>query len=267
MLVHVTRSLRPLAITFIWMALFGAVLARQDVCEVHRRAAADLKKRTALISRQLAYNARTEKDARTALSDFNQALANPRLRQSVLEEYLGSTVSQQAVTLEEDFGLEWKYEYRDNKVFLLRAVRDEQVREVQRIVYARTHHDELNQQKATVEKQLAYHYNRLAELGCKDAQGGCDGFAGTWKTSFGEMTFTITDDTATASYSFDSGKVKGTLSDGGRVLSGGYTEKKAVGTFQFVLAADGQSFDGRWKRTSGEREPPSGTWEGKCIHR
>jgi hypothetical protein len=49
------------------------------------------------------------------------------------------------------------------------------------------------------------------------------------------------------------------------VLSGDYSEKEAKGTFQFVLAEDGQSFSGRWRRTSGRREPRSGTWEGKCI--
>jgi len=34
---------------------------------------------------------------------------------------------------------------------------------------------------------------------------------------------------------------------------------------RFTLAADGQSFSGTWRRSSGRREPPSGTWEGKCI--
>ena len=98
---------------------------------------------------------------------------------------------------------------------------------------------------------------------------GCDGFAGTWKTSFGEMTFTITGNSATASYDFgvDAGTVRGTLLPDGRTLTGTYSEKEAKGTFRFTLSDDGQSFSGNWRRTSGKREPPSGTWEGKCVQR
>ena len=79
------------------------------------------------------------------------------------------------------------------------------------------------------------------------------------------MTFAIDGNTTTSSYFFDNGTVKGTLTTGGRVMVGTYSEVQATGTFQFVLADDGQSFSGTWRRTSGKREPPKGTWNGKCI--
>jgi IS1 family transposase len=133
---------------------------------------------------------------------------------------------------------------------------------------------ELQAKVDRIEQQITTRRQRLTDLNCEEllalkqsapSKSGCDFTGGTWKTSFGEMTFTIKGNTATASYAFDSGTVRGALSDGGRVLSGTYSENEAKGTFQFVLAEDGQSFTGRWRRTSGRREPPSGTWEGKCI--
>ncbi|MEW6207199.1 MAG: transglycosylase SLT domain-containing protein [Acidobacteriota bacterium] len=108
-------------------------------------------------------------------------------------------------------------------------------------------------------------YNETKRFVARVMRGRCEGFAGTWKTSFGEMSFTITGSSAAASYAFDGGTVRGTLSPDGKVLSGTYIEKEAKGTFRFTLADDGQSFSGTWQRTSGRREPPSGTWEGKCI--
>ena len=258
--------MKPLTINFVCVVLvvgFSSVSAAlcqsnpPQACEVHESSVSKLTNQAESISERLAYDASDEAEARTALSDFNRALADPRLRQSVLEKYFGAAAGKNG----------------ENKVMLLRGMRDEQVRRVERIDYARKHHAELQQQRANVERQLAYHHNRMTELGCKAARQeeppkiGCDGFAGTWKTGFGEMTFTITDNTATASYSFDNGTVRGTLTTGGRVLVGTYSEGQAKGTFQFVLADDGQSFSGRWRRTSGKREPPAGTWDGKCIQR
>lgn len=99
----------------------------------------------------------------------------------------------------------------------------------------------------------------------REVKDGCDGFAGTWKTSFGTMTFTISGSEVRASYDFDGGSIVGNLSPDGRTLNGRYKENEAQGNFRFTLSADGQSFTGRWNRTSGKREPPSGAWEGKCV--
>jgi hypothetical protein len=103
---------------------------------------------------------------------------------------------------------------------------------------------------------------------CKSVttKGGCNGFAGTWKSSFGTMTITLSaDNRVEASYDFDGGSINGNVSADGKVLTGTYSENKAKGIFRFTLAPDGRSFTGNWNRTSGTREPPSGTWGGKCI--
>ena len=94
---------------------------------------------------------------------------------------------------------------------------------------------------------------------------GCNNFIGTWKTSFGTMTFSVSGSEIRAGYDFDGGSIVGKLSPDGRTLSGRYTEKEAQGTFRFTLSDDGQSFTGNWRRTSGRRNPPSGDWEGKCV--
>jgi hypothetical protein len=133
---------------------------------------------------------------------------------------------------------------------------------------------DLEAQKDRVFEQMNIRERRMQELNCKEvlareqsssAKSGCDGFAGTWKTSFGEMTFQVNGNIATSSYDFDGGSVRGELTNGGKTLAGTYSEKEAKGTFRFTLDPDGQSFTGRWQRTSGRREPPSGTWEGKCV--
>ncbi len=92
------------------------------------------------------------------------------------------------------------------------------------------------------------------------------GFGGTWKTSFGAMTITFTNSSEVkGNYDFDDGTIKGDVSGDGRVLTGTYTENEAKGTFRFNLDSDGRSFNGDWHRTSGTRNPPSGTWSGKCL--
>jgi hypothetical protein len=133
---------------------------------------------------------------------------------------------------------------------------------------------DLDAQKDRVFEQMNIRERRMQELNCREVlareqssspTSGCDGFAGTWKTSFGEMTFQVNDNIATPSYDFDGGEVRGELTNDGKTLSGTYSENEAKGMFRFTLDPDGQSFSGRWWRTSGRREPPSGTWEGKCV--
>lgn len=269
--------MKRLAITFILVAVFsqGATnnraqsRAEPDLCENSRRRVNELKIKDLLIRGQLDLNDRDEKNARTALSDFNDALSNPSRRRAAVERHLGSTVSEQTAALK-SLGLKWKSEYLESsKVLLLRAARDAQIRKVQRIRYARTHHDELNQQMEDVRKQLVYHYNLMTQLGCGDAEetpkGDCDGFAGTWETNVGKLTLKVNGDVWTGSYDFDGGTLTGGLT--GKVLSGKYSEHEAEGTFEFTLADDGQSFTGKWKRTSGKRLPASGGWRGKCVGR
>jgi hypothetical protein len=107
---------------------------------------------------------------------------------------------------------------------------------------------------------------RLDRCTAEAPKTGCNGFAGTWKTDFGTMTFALTGGNQVhADYDFDGGSVTGTISGDGRTMTGTYSENKAKGSFRFTLAADGKSFSGTWNRTSGTREPPTGTWSGKCV--
>lgn len=95
----------------------------------------------------------------------------------------------------------------------------------------------------------------------------CPGsFAGTWKTGYGTMTITFTSpNEVVGTYDYDGGSIKGSVSSDGQVLDGTYAENKGQGRFRFTLESGGSRFKGNWNRTSGTREPPSGTWEGKCL--
>jgi hypothetical protein len=132
-------------------------------------------------------------------------------------------------------------------------------------VQSNSQKDELKKQRAQLQRQRAVHQSRLKELGCDSQKNDCQGFAGAWKTTFGTMTFERSGNQITASYDFDGGNIRGTLSGSGRTLRGTYTETEAKGTFLFTLTADGKSFSGNWNRTSGTREPPSGEWSGECT--
>lgn len=134
---------------------------------------------------------------------------------------------------------------------------------------ANSQRDELYKQRTQLQNQVAVHQRRLDELGCgqtsEPLKSGCEGFAGTWKTTFGTMTFERRGNQITSSYDFDGGSIRGTISGDGRTLTGTYTEVSAKGTLRFSLAADGKSFSGNWNRTSGTRNPPSGEWLGECT--
>jgi len=122
----------------------------------------------------------------------------------------------------------------------------------------------MNQQAAMT--ALSNARAKLNQCTNRSTKGECNGFLGTWRSSFGTMTITFgADNLVEASYDFDAGSINGIVSADGKVLTGTYTENKAKGRFRFTLAADGQSFTGNWNRTSGTREPPSGTWDGKCV--
>jgi len=134
---------------------------------------------------------------------------------------------------------------------------------------ANSQRNELYEKRKQLQTQRAVHQSRLDELGCgqesEPAKSGCQGFAGTWKTTFGTMTFDRSGNQITSSYDFDGGNIRGIISGNGRTLTGTYTETSAKGTFTFSLAADGKSFSGNWNRTSGTRNPPSGVWSGECT--
>ncbi|HYE82507.1 MAG TPA: S-layer homology domain-containing protein [Clostridia bacterium] len=92
---------------------------------------------------------------------------------------------------------------------------------------------------------------------------GAYSWTGEWKTSWGDMTLTQTGEKVTGTYTFDSGKIVGTVS--GNVLTGTWSESPSyspphdAGEVEFVISEDGKSFTGKWRYGS---EGDWGNWEG-----
>jgi hypothetical protein len=107
--------------------------------------------------------------------------------------------------------------------------------------------------------------------------GGEDGWAGTFESSFGNLTFEQQGNKVTGSYDFCGGRLIGTAD--GRRLTGDWEEDPAAceagevrsptaetkGSFDFTLSSDGSSFSGTWRYASGEKDPGGDTWEGTRI--
>ena len=72
-------------------------------------------------------------------------------------------------------------------------------------------------------------------------------FSGTWSSTYGPLTLRQTGDRVVGQYQLEetSGLVEGTVD--GRKLTFTYRESNASGEGWFELAADGSSFDGRWR--------------------
>jgi len=90
---------------------------------------------------------------------------------------------------------------------------------------------------------------------------GCDGFNGTWKSTWeggghSDITMVINGTTGT----YDGGSLTGTVN--GNVFSGTYKEDKETGTFKFTLASDGDSFVGQYV-VNGTND--NGNWRGVCM--
>ena len=85
------------------------------------------------------------------------------------------------------------------------------------------------------------------------AQGEADataatqsGWEGLWDTTFGELTLRWDGDRFVGEYPSLNGTLEGTVTD--RQLSGTYREGDTTGEYWFVMAKDGQSFYGEWKK-------------------
>ncbi len=100
-------------------------------------------------------------------------------------------------------------------------------------------------------------------------------FAGTWETSFGPMTLAEKDGTVSGYYVTGSTKNEITGSVKDRTFTFTYTEPGVTGEGEFVLAADGFSFTGKWRAKGdtawgvwrGTRPKPidfGGLWQGKA---
>jgi hypothetical protein len=86
-------------------------------------------------------------------------------------------------------------------------------------------------------------------------------WTGKWESAqWGTMELTQTGNSVTGIYSWDEGRIDGTVS--GNVLRGTWSEAPSyaplddAGDFEFALSSDGNSFTGKWRYGS------SGDWEG-----
>jgi hypothetical protein len=83
-----------------------------------------------------------------------------------------------------------------------------------------------------------------------NAQGAT--FEGTWDTSFGTLTLSISGNMVTGNYTHDDGRITGTVSPDGRTLTGTWSEAPSyqppndAGDVIFTLSPDGKSFTGSW---------------------
>jgi hypothetical protein len=83
-------------------------------------------------------------------------------------------------------------------------------------------------------------------------------WTGVWDTNWGEMKLTQTDGSVTGTYTYDQGKIQGTVQ--GDKLIGTWSEAPSyappndAGDIEFTLSPDGNSFSGRWRYGS------SGDW-------
>lgn len=97
-------------------------------------------------------------------------------------------------------------------------------------------------------------------------------FDGAWSTSYGDMTIAVSGTDATGDYTYDGGKLYGTL-DGaflfgfwtqaggsGRTCDSAYQGSTNWGQFVFILSDDGRTFTGTWGYC--DDEPTRSGWDG-----
>ena len=109
------------------------------------------------------------------------------------------------------------------------------------------------------------------------APEAADQWTGTFDSTFGELTFTADGNEVTGTYEHCDGQLTGTAD--GLALDGEWEEnpeacpageqsapeEKYSGTFEFSIAADGQSFTGTWTYADGSKDAGGDTWEGTRI--
>lgn len=116
--------------------------------------------------------------------------------------------------------------------------------------------------KVSSDDILSHYLNGAAGVNIKTALAGkvMVNWSGTWNTEFGVMTLKQTGSKVTGQYEYGDGVLNGSVSGG--KLSGNWKENDDEGTFEFLIANDGQSFTGTWAET--KPDPSSnGTWDGE----
>jgi len=86
-------------------------------------------------------------------------------------------------------------------------------------------------------------------------------WTGTWDTTFSKLQITQKGNQVTGYYEHDNGKISGTV-QGNRLIGTWHESGNDEGKFQFVMSSDGNSFSGKWGRSSG---PLSSTWNGTRL--
>jgi hypothetical protein len=101
----------------------------------------------------------------------------------------------------------------------------------------------------------------LASAHCHGAE---EGFSGTWQTTFGTMELKQEGDRVTGSYSMSglSSPLQGRVSKGRFEFT--YREGATTGEGWFQLAADGETFAGKWRSTESQQWL---AWKGKRTER
>lgn len=91
-------------------------------------------------------------------------------------------------------------------------------------------------------------------------------FTGNWKTEWGTLTMSQTDDVVSGHYDFQGGSVAGKVKDGVLAFTWSQSGNGHKGTGTFILAKDGKSFSGTWQRAPDqEKLGPGGAWNGTLI--
>jgi len=92
---------------------------------------------------------------------------------------------------------------------------------------------------------------------------GLYSWEGLWHTNWGKMTLIQTGTKVSGTYTYDSGRIEGTIS--GNVLKGTWSESPSysppddAGEVEFVMSEDGMTFTGKWRYGS---EGDWGKWDG-----
>ena len=93
-------------------------------------------------------------------------------------------------------------------------------------------------------------------------------YKGTWQTTYGMMTFTVSGKHATGNYTWQNGSVEATLSDDGKTMEGMWYEDPTrqpptdAGKFIFTLSEDGNTIEGEWWYGMDDY---GGTWDGTRV--
>lgn len=93
-----------------------------------------------------------------------------------------------------------------------------------------------------------------------NAQQNAAAWAGVWRTNWGDMVLSVSGNQVTGTYSFENGRISGTVS--GNVLEGTWAQdnRPQGGSFRWEISRDGRSWSGQWNYAGDAAW--QGTWTG-----